>query len=126
MSKEPKMIEFDLTYYSAITVKPKQPFWDWDAQISPDEQMDEQEKEEFIDVFLLPDFEAKEEMEDFLKKNFDSYFTQLLNSMYTEPKIWPEKRTYQMFLEWFEITFSPMVWIDEEELIKENDSEKGL
>ncbi len=115
-----KHINFDILNNSAIVLKPKQPFWDWDNEISPDEPMAMDDKKDIVDAFLVPDFETAQEMEEYLKENFDSYFCRIIGSMYEEEEVWPKKRNYQMFMEWFEVIYSPMVWIDEEELNDED------
>jgi hypothetical protein len=62
------------------------------------------------DVYLLPDFETEAQIEKWLKKNFDTIFSDFLFSGYTDQVMWPQNRTYKMFKEWFEYTTHCMVW----------------
>jgi hypothetical protein len=40
------------------------------------------------DVYLLPDFEEIDQMESWLKKNFDAIFRDQMNHWYTDEDLW--------------------------------------
>jgi hypothetical protein len=61
------------------------------------------------DVYLLPDFEEIAQMERWLKKNFDDIFCDQLNNWYTDEDVWPQKRTFKMFKEWFDYSLHTMI-----------------
>lgn len=62
------------------------------------------------DVYLLPDFEMKEAMERWLKKNYDWLFCELLHNWYTSEDKWAKNRTFKMFKEWFHYSLHTMVY----------------
>ena len=56
-------------------------------------------------VYLISDkdAEAPENVEQWLKWNYENIFESELESWYTDEKLWPENRTYRLFMEWFSI-----------------------
>ena len=46
----------------------------------------------------------------FLKKNFKTIFESELDSWMTDPGVWPKKRTFKLFKEWFDIQVSDMIF----------------
>jgi len=89
---------------SAIIIKPKQPFIDWHNSLYPDSKMDEVD----IDIYLV-DGDIND-LEKFLKKNFDKLFKMVLEDWHTNKKEWPQKRNYKMFKQWFRIEISETVY----------------
>jgi len=113
---EPIIQYFDNVKRSAMLLKPKKPFIDWLKSVDP---IDETEEMLTVgDVYLLPDFEATKQMEDWLKKYFDDIFTDQLNNWYTDEELWPQMRTIKMFKEWFDYSMHTMVWDTEEDDIE--------
>lgn len=100
--------DFESVYRAAMVITPKQPFFDWLKKLEPSLEIDEEMQEG--EVYLLPDFETKQEAERWLKKHFDTFFQQELCSWYTEPQLWPAKRTFKLFQEWFSFSLHTMVW----------------
>ncbi len=93
---------------SALVIKAQQPFIDWllfhDPQMKVDGDMFEGE------VYLLPDYETKEQMVNWLKKNFNVLFAEQLNNWYIDETMWPQNRTFKMFNEWFSYSVYTMVF----------------
>ncbi|MBF8277379.1 MAG: hypothetical protein HW390_2452 [Candidatus Brocadiaceae bacterium] len=85
---------------TALVLKPKQPFHDWLLSVEPGNDFSDALQEG--DVYLLPDYEKISQMQNWLKRNFDSIFTDQLNNWYTDEDLWPQNRTMAMFKEWFE------------------------
>lgn len=93
---------------SAIVIKPRQPFFDWLLSHDPGMSITEEIGE--ATVYLLPDYETVQEIEKWLKKNFDELFTEQLFQWYTDEGMWPQNRTYKMLGEWFEYSFHTMIF----------------
>lgn len=91
---------------SLLFISYKQPFYDWLKH--HDKETDITEVLEG-NAYLLPQFEFQEELEDYLSKNFDRFFISELFDWYTFSTMWPKKRTWKMFNEWFEIKHTVMV-----------------
>lgn len=93
---------------SAIVIKPLQPFFDW--LLSHDPGMNITEEIGEATVYLLPDFETIREIEKWLKKNFNELFSEQLFQWYIDESMWPKKRTFKMFGEWFEYSLHTMIF----------------
>lgn len=91
---------------SMLYISYKQPFYDWLK--FHDKETDITEVLEG-NAYLLPQFEFPEELEDYLRKNFDRFFVSELFDWYTLPKMWPKKRTWELFNEWFDLKYTIMV-----------------
>lgn len=61
------------------------------------------------EVYLVPDFEDEEDLEKWFRKHYDEFFIEKLNGWYTDDAMWPQKRTFKMFEEWFEYNLITMV-----------------
>ena len=93
--------------YSAITVIPKQKFWDWVAtqtdidNISPDMKKD-------YNVYLVPDIELESNLEIELHENFQEIFKIELARYINIDSEFPEIN-FMEFLQWFEVKSSSHV-----------------
>ncbi len=94
---------------AALIVKPKKLFKDWLYYLEEDENLLELAITD-AKVYLIPDFEEEKECIKWLKKNFDLVFIDFLNGWYTDSSVWPVKRDYNLFKEWFEIHTHLMVF----------------
>ena len=92
---------------SALVIIPKKPFHDWLISIEADNAGADLWKEST--VYLLPDFDDEEDMEKWMKKNFDQIFCDQMNNWYTEESCWISKRTFKMFKEWFDFSLHTMI-----------------
>lgn len=95
------------TDYSALTIIPKQKFWDWVAtqtnieDISPNMKLD-------YNVYLVPDIELESSLGKELHQEFKDIWkielTRYINSNMEFPKV-----DFMIFLEWFEVRSSSHV-----------------
>lgn len=92
---------------SVLVVIPRQPFSDWAGQVFGDPDTGPFEE---CASYLLDDEWNVDDVERFLKKNYDEIFTEMLHGVCTFPEAWPEKRSWKMFNEWFEWHYSSLVW----------------
>ncbi|MHB1146326.1 MAG: ferritin family protein [Lutibacter sp.] len=88
-----------------IVVKPLKSFADWLFNLYPEDGYPE-----FMEsnIYLVND--EIEDLEVWLKKKFDKFFMFELESWNTNKKEWPQKRTYKMFRQWFQVELSTMVF----------------
>ena len=106
--KEHPMFQIDR---SVAVIKPKQPFVDWANSVG-----DEEEQYSISDfstdcsVILLPVVDSDEHAEAFIKDMFQNIFELELSSWMADDRTWPEKITYKMFLEWFDVEYHSMVF----------------
>ncbi len=86
---------------SAFMVKPKPAYLDWIRQITEGPtDTDEITKGR---IYLAPVMFEPNELGKWLKKNFDTIFSNQLNAWSQDTVDWPQKRTYKMFNDWFSV-----------------------
>ncbi len=61
-------------------------------------------------IYLLPDYETKQEMQQWLKRNFRELFEEELFGWYTDETMWPANRSFRLFGEWFSYSLFPMIF----------------
>lgn len=101
---------------SAIVLKPNQPFFNWLQQQDPSMVLDDELLQG--DIYLLPDFETKAQVETWLKKNYDELFEEQLYNWHTNEAMWPPKRTFKLFREWFSYSIHTMLFDTQRGLIE--------
>jgi len=112
----------ELVNRSMIIVKPRQPFLDWANGI--DQDHNDFTLEEMADdcaVFLIRDFEEDHEKEEILKKHYTEIFEAELGGWCIDESMWPQKRDYKTFTQWFLVQFHSMVFdlLDDDYIIEE-------
>lgn len=91
---------------NAILVKPKQPFWDWLK--TTDSSFEQPTPTEHV-IYLIAEKESNKATSSWLKKNFDQIFSSELAGWVKIKSVWPKKRTYQMFNDFFEVEYHSML-----------------
>jgi hypothetical protein len=96
---------------SVAIIKPKQPFVDWaNSVVDEEEQYSLSDFSTECSVILLPEYDSDEHAEVILKEICQDIFEIELSSWMTDDETWPEKRTYKMFLDWFDVEFHSMIF----------------
>lgn len=91
----------------AIVLKPRQPFLDWYKGLYPTEDIEDEEIKG-TNIYLVS--EDKADMELWLKKKFDLLFKYQLEEFSLDKKMWPQRRTYKMFKDWFQVDTSIAIY----------------
>jgi hypothetical protein len=92
----------------AIILDPAEGYFDWTkACPEPDPKLTLVELQIESTVFLVP--ETNTEPENWLKRNCKPILEHELEAWYTDENYWPEKLTYKLFKEFFNIRVSSMV-----------------
>jgi len=103
---------------NALLVKPKPALWAWLKANDNDFTVPQLLIEHTI--YLVSEMDANQEMAKWLKKNFDKIFVNELEGLIVDEEYWPQKRTYNMFCDFFEVEFHHMVMdLEKEPLIKD-------
>ncbi|MFC1717739.1 plasmid pRiA4b ORF-3 family protein [Candidatus Poribacteria bacterium] len=91
-------------------IKPRQPFLDWLRSLPDwDLEMTLEELREDCIVLLIPEFDSNEEAKEHIEANYQVIFEMQLNNWYTDPIMWPEKRSLGVFRQWFDIEIHSIV-----------------
>lgn len=96
-----------------MLLMPKKTLYDWVNSIFPNEPpvnipFSPLENDE-ASVYLIPEFDCTEDFEKWIKKNFKPFFEDELLAWHTDPKTWPKNLTYNLFAEWFHISYQSLV-----------------
>ena len=89
---------------STVVIKLKQPFVDWLNSIpgeSSDNKLENMPTE--VTTFNVPVFSSPKELKAYIQKRYSLLFEFELYGWYTAEELWPKKRTWEMFQEWFSI-----------------------
>ncbi len=86
---------------AAIILRPKEPYWRWKEAFS-DGPLDAREKNSSR-IYLVEFYLDKEEVEEVLKEKYDTLFQMELGVVTEKERQWPRKRSYKLFLEWFDV-----------------------
>jgi len=93
---------------SAVILKPQQPFIDWYFNLNPEDELSFEEDIKETNIYLVDD--KIDDVEKWLKKKFDKFFTMELDEWCADKKDWPQKRNYKMFKQWFQVDVSTMIY----------------
>lgn len=109
---------FESINRNAIIVKPKKLFYNWLNSVFPeDDQINEKDEN---NIYLIQEMDSNEEINRWIRLNFDMIFANELNDWYSDEDKWPKNRTYKMFSEWFEIEIHSMILdLEKYEITKE-------
>ena len=92
-------------------IKPKKPYADWINSLpGADELSSIESLSNDCTALLLPHFDNRDESLKFVKKIYKQIFEMELDSWSTDEKLWPKKRNYGLFHEWFKIEFHSEVF----------------
>ena len=93
---------------AALMLRYKEPMIRWINEAEPsDDPPVTQEETDLAQTVYLIDVGATESplvTHRWLRRNFDMLFNLELVSWFTEPEMWPKRRTFRMFQDWFEVT----------------------
>lgn len=107
LSDQSSEADFEENYINrtAIIVKPLQPFIDWYCKLYPEDCV---ERVNETSIYLIS--EEINDKDTWLSKKFDRIFKLQLEECHLNKKEWPQKRTYKMLNEWFQVDVSPWVY----------------
>jgi hypothetical protein len=97
---------FDKLDYSGLIVIPRKIYYEWSRYLIPETDYF---NEQGAELFLLPQFDSVEKTEEFCRLFFDLFFQHKLKKYSADPAFWPVGRSYEMFLEWFEVRITYVV-----------------
>ena len=93
---------------SVLILTPTKLFVDWMYYILDDINYNSINNLETVS-FLVKDFDTQDEFSDWLKCNYQILFDIRLNYACLDKTKWPENRTYEVFMSWFDIKQSNLI-----------------
>lgn len=93
---------------SAFTVTPKQAFYDWVKKAESDSLFPPEIPESRI--YLIEEMNTIEEIQFWVSDNYERIFELELDLCFANKKKWPKKRTYELFSNWFDISYQTTIY----------------
>jgi hypothetical protein len=91
----------------AVSVRPQGPMLDWIRPFAQASERDTLLQES--SVYLIPCFEDQTQAWQGLQQISERIFQSELELWCRDPELWPQERSHQLFLEWFSVSFHPLV-----------------
>ena len=91
---------------SYLIVRPKQAFWDWANPFQDEVKFSEGDDVESNIYLVEEDFY---DLIPVLEKNYKKIFSNELSAITEDINLWPEKISFELFLEWFSVDYGSMV-----------------
>lgn len=90
---------------SGFAILPRQPFVDWANQQHDElnQQLSLEEHRAEGSVYLTEEFQSEEDLSEQLAQHYEKIFDNELAAWEEFGDHWPEERTLELFLEWFEV-----------------------
>lgn len=96
---------------SLIILKPKQPFLDWlKTQDDKLEDLTLERLAEDSTAYLIPELWDDKAQDEILKVLYADLFEEELEAWWQDETVWPKKRSFKTFEEWFEVDFHSLVF----------------
>jgi hypothetical protein len=116
-------MDYPLLNRCAVIVTPKSPFWEWVNKTSDADDKFLIEPGSDSNIYLLPDFEAEQNIalaiKNYLNQNYADLFISELEAWNMDPLIFPEI-TCERFYEWFEVSSHTMIFDTVQKPLKRN------
>ncbi len=91
----------------AIAVAPRRPMLDWSRPFWTREDMEGLGDEQSL--YLLPTWDDEGELRQQLEERWPAIFEAELDLWCRDHQLWPNPRDFDMFQQWFELRFFPLV-----------------
>lgn len=95
---------------TVVVIKPKQPLLDWLKQDPTLPPLTLDDLQQDCTAILVPDFYGIKETLEYLEPRKPMLFEMELAGWWTDPQMWPEDRTRDVFDDWFDLEVHSMVW----------------
>jgi hypothetical protein len=91
----------------AISVGAREPLLEWARQHCTAEQIAAVAEE--VTLYLIPTYDTDEEAMELLQEGYAGIFEAELEFWCSDEATWPQERTLEQLLDWFEIRFFPLI-----------------
>lgn len=101
---------FEINRY-ALVLRPSKKLLQWAISEDPSlaGDIDLEETDDLVSVYLLPDFSEEDEAEEWLEANYQVILESLLDEWVPDDSVWPEEFTFDDFEQYSEYAFTNMV-----------------
>ena len=89
-------------------IRRKQPYIDW-ANSFDDDGPKYNDERDHATVFLIDEVVDASDIQKVLRRYWRDIFDEQLNSWMRDPDDWPQRRTFSVFMKWFEVEICDLV-----------------
>ena len=97
----------------AAFARAKQPFVDWINEVErsagSSDRFDLERVNDDSHVYLFREFDMLEDTDEYFTTFKEDIFENELAAWFTDPTLWPRRRTSDVFDDWFEVTYHSML-----------------
>ena len=98
----------------AVAVCPRQPMREWSRSFWTQEEREAIQEDQSL--YLIDPYDSEEAAMELLRQHYGVIFRSELELWCRDQSLWPQARSFDLFQEWFELRFFPLV----EDLSAEN------
>jgi len=94
-----------------VLLVPRLPFLEWLNHADPTEQaLTLAELCDDNEAFLIPQLNDDQESIEWVEKRWSMLFEHMLEEWVVDETLWPQRRTLELFREWFDIEMHTLAW----------------
>lgn len=86
---------------SALLVAAKPPFYEWARSLGVQDDLEDDSLDPTI--YLIDTFDDEDELTELLSQSYDEIFQLELSVWEEDDSLWPEDRSFDTFLDWFDV-----------------------
>jgi hypothetical protein len=104
---------------AVLLVKLKQPYLDWTRSLPGPGEFTLESLNEENHAYLIPEHDTPDDFEEIMRDLYEEIFEIELNGWCTDDTLWPKKRDYTTFKQWFGLEVHSIVLDPYEDEIEE-------
>ncbi len=101
--------DLPLMPFGIIHIQGRKPYYDWSNSLDDIKVLMSEDFDGGISLLVSGDW-VEHHAQKYMKMNYKEIFEHFLFGMYTDETMWPEKRTYKIFEQWFSWSYNSMVF----------------
>lgn len=103
-----------------VTLVARPPFLEWIQSLGDDcAEISLDEVHEDSNAYLIPEIESEEELMEYFETSFKSFLESELADWVEDDTVWPERRTFKAFQEYFDVHVQTVVYdMGDSDLVK--------
>lgn len=104
------MTQMETVNRLAVVIAPRAPYLAWAQSLQGDLTIDKLPRDDWATVYLVNGLGDRVDRTAILRRHWQAIFDEQLFSWSQDHEVWPTKRTFRMFLEWFDVRVIEMVF----------------
>jgi len=110
---------------AVVVVRPKDAYRDWAMGIDSEAARAWEAEGGWTNAYLIPDFDNEDDAWDWLEAECATIFEMELGAWHDDADEWPADRSWETFLDWFDLELIEMAWDLVDEPLSSSPPEPG-